>query len=76
MNQHLHPQATKILFPAQPALSQYITAGSLPDWDRLPLGCKRELVLTLANLLLELPEIQALHQPGAAAAEAPNEPQF
>jgi hypothetical protein len=45
---------------AQPALSQYITAGSLPEWEQLPPGCKRELVLTLANLLLDLPELRAL----------------
>lgn len=65
MNQHPQPQVT--IFPAQPALSQYITAGSLPEWEQFPPGCKRELVLTLANLLLDLPELQALA--GKAAPE-------
>ena len=64
MNPHPHPQ-TSTAFPLpQLALSQYITTGSLPDWEQLPSGCKRELALSLASLLLRLPEIQGLQEVG------------
>lgn len=76
MNQYPQPQAMTFV-PSQPALSQYITAGSLPEWEQIPPGCKRELVLTLANLLLDLPELQALAGKAAEvqATEVGNEPQ-
>jgi hypothetical protein len=50
------------------SVSEYITAGSLPDWEQVPPDCLQELVQTLACLLVGLPEVQQL-------AEAPDERQ-
>lgn len=33
----------------------------LPIWEQLPAQCQRELVLTLASLLIALPEVS--HEP-------------
>jgi len=45
-----------------------IEPGSLPSWEELPQERQRELVQTLAGLLLARPELQALleasHEPG------------
>lgn len=53
----------------QADLSQYITAGSLPSWEQIPQACRRELVLTLAGVLISLPELQALREARAEEAQ-------
>jgi len=44
---------------AQPVIQEQ--SADLPVWEQLPPECQRELVLTLATLLIALPEVS--HEP-------------
>jgi hypothetical protein len=35
-------------------------AENLPKWEELPLNCQQELIQTLAALLMQQPELQAV----------------
>ena len=43
-----------------PTLSAYVVAGSLPAWEQVPMQRQQELILTLAAIVLHLPELQPL----------------
>ena len=37
-----------------------LVSGDLPTWEQIPQERQKELVLALANLLIQLPELQQL----------------
>jgi hypothetical protein len=50
-------------FCLPPGLAGAVTlTGSLPRWDQFPAECQRELIQTLALLVLHCPEVQALQE--------------
>jgi len=61
-------QSNPIVPPFQQPLSDYLVSGDLPTWEQIPPDCQQELIQTLADLLVKLPEIHAL-------LEVPDEPQ-
>jgi hypothetical protein len=48
------------IFPMPQTVCEYITAGSLPQWEQLPPKSQQELVQALATLLAGLPQVRAL----------------
>jgi hypothetical protein len=50
-----------IIVPISPIpVSTYLVSGDLPTWEQIPPACQKELVVALANLLIQLPELQLL----------------
>jgi hypothetical protein len=43
-----------------------IPASALPEWEQFPAECQNELIQVLAELLLHLPQLQALEEEMAA----------
>lgn len=43
-----------------------IPASALPEWEAFPLECQSELIQALTELLLHLPQLQALEEGMAA----------
>jgi hypothetical protein len=39
-----------------------IPANALPEWEAFPVECQSELIQALAELLLHLPQLQALEE--------------
>jgi hypothetical protein len=38
----------------------FLVSGGLPTWEQIPQERQKELVMALANLLIQLPELQLL----------------
>jgi len=51
----------KLILPVfQKPVSAFVVSGDLPTWEQIPQERQKELVLALANLLIQLPELQLL----------------
>jgi hypothetical protein len=57
-----------ILPHSQFPINNFLISGSLPSWDQIPKSHQQELILALANLLIQLPQLHHL-------LEAPDDPQ-
>ncbi len=50
-----------LIVPISPIpVSNFLVSGDLPTWEQIPPVCQKELVVALANLLIQLPELQVL----------------
>jgi len=50
-----------LIVPISPIpVSTYLVSGELPTWEQIPQERQKELVMALANLLIQLPELQLL----------------
>jgi len=41
-------------------VSAFLVSGDLPTWEQIPQERQKELIVALANLLIQLPELQLL----------------
>ena len=50
-----------LIVPISPIpASAFLVSGDLPTWEQISPACQKELIAALANLLIQLPELQLL----------------